>query len=220
MIFLHYHKNGLILLKPEEFNNKENYMMNILLIGDVHGKFDAYCDIIKNHNGISIQLGDFGFDEEHQQFLNTIDYSKNKVLFGNHDYYPMLYSPHSLGDFGMYNNIFYVRGAYSIDKMWRKESIDWFENEELTYTECNKALDLYCKHKPKIVISHDCPTFLRELLFDIPFNERTITSELLDQMFEFHKPEKWYFGHHHQSIMKIINNCEFRCLNELESVLI
>jgi hypothetical protein len=195
-------------------------MKNILLIGDVHCKFDAYCDIIKNHNGLSIQLGDFGFAYEHQKFLNTIDYSKHKVLFGNHDYYPMIDSPHSLRDFGIYEDIFFIRGAYSIDKHGRKENIDWFRNEELTYTQCNNAFDLYCKIKPKIVISHDCPTFLRELLFDIPFNERTMTSELLDQMFDFNIPEKWYFGHHHQSITKIIKNCEFHCLNELETILI
>lgn len=196
-------------------------MQNILLIGDVHTKIEDYYSILKENSKLSsIQLGDFGFKKEHENLLNNIDTKNHKILFGNHDYYPMIDSSYSLGHFGIYQNIFYIRGAYSIDKVCRKEGIDWFPNEELTYKQCVEAFDLYCKIKPEIVISHDCPDFIRSSLFDIPYQEGSITSQLLEQMFDFNKPKAWYFGHHHYSITDNIKKCKFQCLNELETIII
>jgi predicted phosphodiesterase len=47
-------------------DKKENNL-NIIIIGDVHGKIKSYEKIIKENEdcAMSIQLGDFGFSNEH-----------------------------------------------------------------------------------------------------------------------------------------------------------
>ena len=94
---------------------------------------------------------------------------------------------------------------------------DW---EKIYKDNGEKSFDLYCKIKPEIVISHDCPDFIRSSLFDIPYQEGSITSQLLEQMFDFNKPKAWYFGHHHYSITDNIKKCKFQCLNELKYCII
>lgn len=189
--------------------------MEILLIGDIHGKVNLYKNIIKNNKfDYSIQIGDYGFETEHK-FAKQLFDNKNFVLFGNHDYYPNLYENYSLGDFGNFqNSIFYVRGANSIDRRFRTEGFDWFPNEELEYSKSYELLDLYEKTKPKIVISYDCPQIVRQTCFNI-FDKST-TSNLLQVMFEIHKPDLWIFGHHHRSINVVIDGVNFICLTELE----
>lgn len=192
----------------------------MLVIGDVHGNINSFEKIIYQHKGDSIQLGDFGFKKHHDYFLNNFDLESNSVLFGNHDYYPYLREPHSLGDYGCdhLGELFFVRGAYSIDKHIRTIGVDWFENEEMTYQTFKDVINKYELVKPKIVISHDCPQSLRESLFGI--HEKSMTSNGLQAMFEIHQPDLWIFGHHHKSKNVNINGTNFRCLAELEAFLI
>ena len=51
-------------------------MNTLRLIGDVHGKYDAYLDLIKEAD-YSIQLGDLGLD---YFFLSQVDYKKHKLI--------------------------------------------------------------------------------------------------------------------------------------------
>jgi predicted phosphodiesterase len=194
-------------------------MEQILLIGDVHQKNTRYESIIEAHRGDSIQLGDFGFETEHKWMLKYKDCERNKVLFGNHDDYNFVNEKHSLGHFGLYKGLFFVRGAYSYDKANRiARGYEWHENEELSYEQANECIELYEQEKPIIVISHECPTIIRTLLWDM--SERSRTSDLLEAMFDIHKPTMWIFGHHHKSVTEVINGCEFTCLAELETKLI
>ena len=190
----------------------------MLLIGDVHQKNIQYEKIIDNCCGKSVVLGDFGFDTEHKWLLKYKDTERHKGLFGNHDYYPLVNEKHSLGHFGMYEGMFFVRGAETpwFDRGRRMMGVDLFENEQLTYAELTKAFELYVQEKPEIVISHDCPSFLRYAEFDI--RNTTTTSETLDAMFDAHKPKYWFFGHFHKPIQVNYSGCQFRCLGELESV--
>lgn len=195
-------------------------MDDILLIGDVHGKVDQYKKIINYHKGRSIQIGDFGFKVEHDWHLNNVDSFQHHILFGNHDYYPYLKRNHSLRNFSFINfgQIMTLRGAFSIDKMCRKEGRDWFNNEELTYNEMQYAISHYLRNKPRIVISHDCPHEVRQYLFNI--HDKSITSNGLQIMFEDHQPDIWIFGHHHMSKSETINGTRFICLAELETFII
>lgn len=150
----------------------------LMLIGDVHGKYYEYHELIKiaeQKNIKSIQLGDFGFEIEHIWHRNNINSTNHKILFGNHDFYPFIDLPHSLGNFGYLEEygIFYIRGANSIDKYRRTIGLDWFSNEELSWEEANQCLELYEKIKPNIVISHDCPDFTYKQ-FNIHSNKKTI----------------------------------------------
>ncbi len=188
----------------------------MLIIGDVHGKVNDYWKIIQKYKDQhSIQVGDFGFKKEHEWFLGNIDCKKHKINFGNHDDSTYLNKAHSMGDYSFDQGIMTIRGAYSIDKSFRTENIDWWANEELNYQEMQMAIDFYELNKPKIIISHDCPHEVRQYLFGI--NDKSMTTNGLQSMFEIHQPDIWIFGHHHKSRNDIINKTQFTCLAELET---
>lgn len=182
----------------------------MLIIGDIHGKTEQYFQIISKEKE-SIQLGDFGFRSQYDWFLKNTG-PDHKVLMGNHDYYPYLgTSPKILPSFGYLpaSEIFYIRGAYSIDWKSRTIGVDLFENEELTIAEGYQALDLYDKIRPKFVVSHDCPTTFSWTFSNFPPSR---TRQLLQSLLDIHQPKLWVFGHHHLSI----RTEKFICLKELE----
>lgn len=194
----------------------------MIIIGDVHGKIDAYHSILKK-NGIenrSLQVGDFGLTKQHEWHLNTLDSSLHKVNFGNHDDYSYLNHPHSCGNysFNAEYNLFTVRGAKSIDKIYRTENVDWWANEELTYSEFQPIIDEYERLKPDIVVSHDCPFDIRYTLYG--YDDKSITVQGLQAMLSIHKPKLWIFGHHHASLKETIRGTTFMCLAELETTVI
>lgn len=192
--------------------------MKLAIIGDVHGKVSEYLEIIKRYTH-SIQLGDFSIKRSDYIIQEMNGFSKNhKILQGNHDYYPIEGLKSVLEDYNSLElggkQIFYVRGASSIDRHMRTEGVDWFREEELTYLQGRDCLGAYEKAKPSIVVSHDCPQFVAQTLFGI--SESSFTRILLQQLFYIHKPKLWVFGHHHKSKDLNLQNCRFVCLNELE----
>jgi predicted phosphodiesterase len=192
----------------------------LLVIGDVHGKINDYWKLVNFRKGCSIQVGDFGFKKQHDWFLKNIDYTQNQINFGNHDDYSFLYEPHSLSNwsYAYESKVMTVRGAYSIDKAYRTENLDWWANEELNYEEMQNAIDFYNFNKPKIMITHDCPDYARRYLFGI--RDKSITSNGLQVMFQNHQPDIWIFGHHHRSKNEVINGTRFICLAELETMVL
>jgi len=189
--------------------------MKYLLVGDTHGKLSLYNELVTTKNIPDVVvLGDLGFKKEHD-WLRTY-YPKHKVLFGNHDYYPYKKEDHSLGDFGMFRNAFFVRGANSIDKHLRILGEDWFGDEELSYIEMQAAIDLYEELRPSIVLSHDCPASVQRKFFGI--NNTSRTAQGLEIMFRIHRPKTWIFGHHHRPTRKQVKGTKFICLGELESL--
>ena len=194
----------------------------LLVIGDVHGKVNEYWKILQkwDKRHCSIQVGDFGFKKQHEWHLKNIDFSQHQINFGNHDDYSFLHEPHSLSNwsYGFESKKMTVRGAFSIDKSYRTENVDWWQNEELNYEEMQNAIDFYNFNKPKIMITHDCPDYARRYLFGI--RDKSITSNGLQQMFENHQPDVWIFGHHHRSKNEVINGTRFICLAELETIVL
>jgi predicted phosphodiesterase len=198
--------------------------LKLLIIGDVHGHLNRYYKTIQvSKPDLSIQVGDFGFQKEHVWHQKNLDSAKHKINFGNHDYYPMLDAPYSLGNHhvDVQNSIFSIRGAFSIDKAYRQEGLDWFREEELNMAEGDAALTAYKEQRPRIVVSHDGPYEVVDRWFIKNHPNWLIggeyTRKLLQAMFEAHQPEQWFFGHHHESIAESISGTAFRCLNELES---
>ncbi len=194
----------------------------LTIIGDPHGKLDQYKKIISNSEN-TLSVGDLGFKNEWDEitrFVSEIDgFHKNNP--GNHEYGPYV-DNHKLstGNFQFFDalNLFTVRGAESIDKHLRTEGIDWFANEELNYQEQLAAFDEYCRVKPKVVISHDCPQTVMTSLFG--YTGKSQTRTMLEMMFQEHQPQLWVFGHHHKSKDVQINGTRFVCLNELETLTI
>jgi predicted phosphodiesterase len=196
--------------------------MSVTIIGDVHGKYKRYHEIIrkKDHHLYTIQIGDFGFNYE---TLKNVDPKHHVFIGGNHDNYDIVDScPNYLGDFGYTVNFnkldfFYYRGAWSIDRIYRTIGIDWWEQEQVSMENFAKAKELYEQIKPDVMLTHDCPESIISYL--LPPNSRiykNTTGWALQSLFEIHRPKIWIFGHYHVSWSKIINNTEFRCLNELE----
>lgn len=200
----------------------------ITIIGDVHGKFDAYAKICKGFTS-TIQIGDFGVG-----FLNSRGkISPEPVLPGDHKFFPGNHdnrqkckeNPNCLGDYGVTPyGIFFVSGAWSIDHKARTLGINWWDDEELTMEQIYEAMQLYQQIKPDIVLTHDAPFSVSSKILEEtpnpmfgPKNRRTRTGMFLETIFEIHKPKKWIFGHWHHSWVKEIDGCEFRCLNELKT---
>jgi len=188
----------------------------ITIIGDVHGKYYEYLELTKKYEHTA-QVGDFGF---HYGCMAGTDPARHKIIGGNHDNYDVIDDcPNYLGRFGNTSltgiPFFFVSGAFSIDKAYRVEGQSWWRKEELTYEECGQCLELYYRTQPDIVISHDCPSVASSAMFNI--SDKTMTRQLMGQMWARWRPKTWVFGHWHESKIKIIGDTTFVCLAELET---
>jgi hypothetical protein len=142
--------------------------------------------------------------------------------------------PHHVGHYGVWqipdceptaglnDKLFFMRGAWSIDKNWRTDGVDWFEDEELTYAQGNAAIKMYGEVKPDFVVTHACPQFVQSHLRlfkkeGVEESFRTRTGQILEAMHNIHRPKIWVFGHYHQDMMKMIEGTLFVCLDTFAS---
>ena len=198
----------------------------LTVIGDVHGKIRDYTNLLtENSVEFSVQLGDMGFRSSYEELDDSFSFesldlnpSSHRFIPGNHDDYDHLPSYAYKEPFGQQSlggvDFFYVRGAYSIDKVHRIPRVSWWEGEELAIPEGYQALDVYQEIKPLIMLTHDCPLSITEAMGFSPIKTRT--GLLLQELFQIHKPDLWLFAHYHQSFKKKIKGTEFICLDELE----
>ena len=189
--------------------------MSIIIVGDVHGQTKTYQKWLRNNldeTQRSVQIGDMGLGfsgvglpAPGQPALPL----NHKFFRGNHDDPERCRRhPNYLGDYGYLedDSVFWIAGAWSIDRNMRIEGVTWWRDEELNYNELNTAVDWYIKVKPRFVLSHEAPaTAAKVLLYSLSgtyFAEKaqcqqSRTSQALEIMFQYHQPEKWIFGHYH-----------------------
>lgn len=181
--------------------------MSIVVIGDVHGKTTQYQKILrqKYEGRRTIQIGDMGIGFKgvglHEMPPN------HRWLRGNHDDPEKCkQNVNYLGDYGFLaaDNLFYLAGAFSIDRDYRVAGVSWWSGEELSWNELDKAVELYKQVQPKFVISHEAPeeiSFYMLTVIEPGFRPEKLaksrTSQALQVMFDFHKPKEWVFGHYH-----------------------
>jgi hypothetical protein len=187
----------------------------MLLVGDIHGNFEYIQSLCKlTRQEPIIQLGDmglgFGSSEQPDIFPDNFYFIR-----GNHDN-PMSAKAYSnyLGDFG-YNEklkLFFISGADSTDKAYRKENVSWWRNEQLSDNQLFEAFKLYTQVRPEIVISHTCPAFVTKLMIQSKDAHRT--EKMLEKMWNLHQPKLWLFGHFHpESLWDFpIKNTRFICV--------
>jgi len=205
-------------------------MTTLRVIGDIHGDYGWYVKTVgkANYKGIStFQLGDFGIGfagkgqvkKDEKWMIDSLGFGeRNRFGPGNHDNPDHCRrSPLSVGYHNYFPDMdmFWAGGAWSIDQAQRTEHVDWWSEEEMSYGEMMKCLDLYERSKPRIVISHDGPWEV--LCYMFPYvmmsgGDGSNTSRLLQSMFEIHQPEIWLFGHHHQNIVHDVSGTNFRCI--------
>lgn len=195
----------------------------MIIVGDVHGKVLRFNELLKkNGSKGSIQLGDFGYQSSHDWHINNLNGVSNKVVFGNHDWYPYLDKLHSTGDTEWIPEIdaCTFRGALSINKHELMPRINYFENEELAWDVAKDVIELIKFHKPKVILSHTCPVSVRNHFFNFERPLFSVTEQAMQILFHEYQPDMWVFGHFHESKNEKINGTRFICLDELETLTI
>lgn len=201
-------------------------------IGDIHGKFSEYLEVVRLCEE-SVQVGDFGvgFNSYRSRYRDGLarefqrDHPEHKFIRGNHDNPAACKTMPGYimdGTYDAATGIMYVGGAWSIDWRFRTEGNDWWADEELSFPDLARVHALYVYHKPRIMVTHDCPhEVATELFFDTDFcksQTHTRTADMLQTMLEEHRPDLWIFGHWHLTTRKTIRGCEFQCLAELDHI--
>ena len=204
----------------------------VRLIGDVHGKYGRYKSLIAGCQE-SIQIGDMGVGFRHTQGPNeghiygnppfyAMVRGRHRFIRGNHDNptecrrHPMW-----LEDSFIEGDIMFIGGAFSIDHQYRRKDYSWWVDEQLSIEEFNVAIDKYLAHKPRVMITHDCPEEIAIGLSHhngIPYDfVASRTRQAFQQMWQSHPPELWVFGHWHHSFDYKSEKTRFVCLAELEA---
>lgn len=199
----------------------------MLFIGDVHGKFRAYREIIRDVPA-SIQVGDMGVG-----FINpatdrptenppydAMVQGNHRFIRGNHDN-PGVCRKHSqwIKDGAVEGDIMFIGGAYSIDKDYRTPNYTWWADEELSDDEFDLMVPIALAAQPKIMVTHDCPTEVCAQMYASHHRFDDSRTEIgLQKVFEAHQPDLWIYGHHHISFDQIINGTRFICLPELATI--
>jgi predicted phosphodiesterase len=208
--------------------NNKNIPSKIYIIGDVHGKFREYkklCDSFPE-DSISLQLGDMGVFR--QGDLPVMD--RHYFFRGNHDN-PSVCRAHSkyAVEYGMWNGLYIVAGADSIDKKWLTSGVNWWPDEQLDRETMELALEDYIKTKPDILVCHEAPFKLHQIAkaasctYDRN-NESwgeprgNSTAFLLDSMIQAHMPKMLVHGHWHNPLIYKQWGCVFISLGELEAL--
>jgi predicted phosphodiesterase len=187
-------------------------------IGDIHGKTHEYRNIA-NDCDQSIQVGDFGvgFGNITATYVDSLVNQNHRFIRGNHDNPDECkLSKRWIGDGSVFDDMMLIGGANSIDKQYRIEGASWWRNEELSYSDLAFFLGKYESVKPRIMVTHDAPSFVIGELFNCFDSNRT--RHAFDEMLNIHKPDIWIFGHWHKSADKAINGTRFICLAELEYI--
>ncbi len=203
--------------------------MKYKIFGDIHGKHKEWEKLLLASDAdCNLCVGDIGIGFRKKGGWITTNWLPHNTFYihGNHDNPTKCVGQKGyLGRYGSINDFFFVSGADSIDREYRTYGVDWWPEEELSHSECEKALELYKDLKPDYVLSHDFPREVSLLLkeavkgngFEHIGLKNTPTRLLLQKMFEFHQPYYWIGGHWHTNFRKRIEKTEFICLNELDT---
>lgn len=206
----------------------------MIFIGDVHGKTGEYCHLLQRYpDKPTLQLGDMGLGFKSVGLPPpgmSLPEGDHKFIRGNHDS-PQKCQAHRnyAGEFGYWpeSGIFYLGGAWSIDRAFRTEGVSWWPDEELSFEQFDEAIEIYAASKPRIVATHECPERANNILlgdlmgsYFVAKGEyhKTRTAQALQEMFNIWRPDHWVFGHYHVTKDFPILGTQFHCLAELDTL--
>jgi len=208
--------------------------MKYRFIGDVHGKFDRYEKILKDSPYPTIQVGDLGvgFIRDNGSFHRNPSYDimmsgNHRAIRGNHDN-PGVFESQKYAipdgsieylDRNKEVNMMFCGGGLSIDRKYRTPGYDYWYDEELSAEQFFDVVASYVKHKPNVMITHECPDIaaseVMKAFNKTKLDDYSITRQAFGVMFSHHQPDLWIFGHWHHDLEFKIGNTNFICLNEL-----
>jgi predicted phosphodiesterase len=204
------------------------------IIGDTHGKlYDYQAHSIADFKGPSIQVGDFGIGFSSDYWHDNVAAwqeanPQHRFIRGNHDDPARCKAmPGYIADGTIENATMFIGGAWSIDRAWRTEGVSWWADEECSIEQFNQLIDTYSIMRPRVMITHDCPTEAAIEMFQKTGLlwggtsvklEKTRTASALQAMYEIHQPDFWFFGHWHISTHLKLGNTHFQCLGELDYI--
>lgn len=195
--------------------------MKIAFISDIHGNYDVYREICKEHD-YTIQLGDFGlgfekWNKEETPYI-TPELHNHRFIRGNHDS-PLKCTKHPnwIPD-GTIEEIdglkfMFVGGAWSIDAVYRKEGESWWPDEECSEEKLALYAKWFAEEKPDVMVTHDCPLYIAKkyCLGAHKPSYPNRTSRALEAMHLSHKPKLWVFGHWHLDLDFCHDGTRFLC---------
>jgi len=202
--------------------------MNIIVTGDIHGKFSYLNTLInkfKHKLDLVICCGDFGYWPKYSDNHKKIKSQGVPILWcdGNHEdhwaikqitnneiakdvFYMPRGSTYTLKDGRV---IMFMGGADSIDKNNRTIGIDWFPDEIITQKDMQNLPDV----KVDILISHTCPEELCSTM--VPYDNRKVfepSNKALSALWDIYKPSLWFFGHWHVYKEGMLDNTKWYTL--------
>ena len=203
--------------------------MHRTFVGDLHGDWRVLNQLLKHYKKSKIiQIGDLGLGFATYTNVATGEpffegdpesLPKNfRFIRGNHDSPEVCRQhPNYIGEYGFdqETNAFYISGAWSFDHAYRTVGLDWWEDEELSYQQLQKAIEDYEKIKPNVVFAHTCPaTIAKTFLMNYKYEYHADRTEnALDTMWKIHQPRLWVFGHWHRNFDQNVLKTRFLCLN-------
>ena len=221
--------------------------MKIAFAGDWHGNHryakKAINYAAKNGADVIIQVGDFGVWSPHESFIGTVNRAADQynlqVFFvdGNHEDHPWLNSQpvREDGFRVLHDNVAHIPrgtlwtwdgvnflglgGAHSVDRQWRRDGVEWFPEETLTYGQAFHAGTT--PENIDVMITHDCPAGV-----EIPgisgnphgFPKEEIAlaekhRELLGYVVDRLQPKILVHGHYHVSYSDMLDRTVIRGLD-------
>ena len=178
-----------------------------------------------SHNDYLIVLGDFGLywnrDKTYEYLQDFWQSRKFTVLWidGNHENFPWIKTLSVSELFGgtvqrdsnvihlmrgqIYTidnyKFFVMGGARSIDQAYRTEFVNWWREEEPSYSEQSLGLASLetSKWTVDFLLTHAAPRSIRGQMFPDMHGESN-TESYLDRILEKVQFKHWYFGHYHE----------------------
>mgnify|MGYP001166037656 CR=1 FL=1 len=189
-------------------------MTTIRFIGDVHGSPRAYRRAVGDAER-SIQVGDFGLGFVRMPQLGP----GHRFIRGNHDCPDLCRErPDWIPDGMIEGECMFVGGATSIDAHLRVPGVSWWPDEQLSMVELHRMVELYRRHRPQVMVTHECPASVARELFlrhyKLAIEDRSNTREAFEVMLEIARPRLWVFGHWHEWRDQVIGGTRFICLPE------
>jgi len=177
-------------------------------------EFDTLNEIAKASNNLI--FGVRGNHDDPSYFDGSFEYTNIKLLPD----YSTIKTKNN-------NNILFIGGGLSIDRINRFEGVSYWKNELPVYDE-NKLKQI---SKPSIVVSHAAPAFaypqtkkglknwgkIDPNLYNDNNMERGILTRIFNYLYDNKMiPNMWIYGHYHTSFEEQYYNVKFKALDIFE----